>query len=710
MFTALTLFGTRPEVIKLAPVIRALGRRADRVRSVVVSSSQHIDLLRPHLEPLGIDVHHDLQMMQIGQTPSSVLTRCIERVTAVIQREAPDVVIVQGDTTTALAGALAAFYSRVPVAHVEAGLRTGNLASPFPEEAHRSLIARMARWHFAATRANARTLRAEGVPGEHIYVVGNPVVDSVNAILAEATPSPAVNLLVEETRGQRRILLTTHRRENAGTVMAAHLDTLRRFVARHPDVALIFPVHPNPVVREAAMRHLQGEPRIVLIEPMSHGDFLCLARRSWLIVSDSGGVQEEAPSIGKPLLVLRDTSERPEAIACGVARLAGHDPAQLDAMLEATYADSEWVRRAGKARNPFGDGRAGERIASVIVRSLEGRPPGIVRRRPKAVAGKAVAGKGNGEGEGKGKGEGEGTADPSEVLTAREEALSPGPTPPCVTIMLPAYNEERDLPELLARIRSALTSVLDYRVIVVDDGSDDETAAVVRALARTMPIMLIRHETNQGLGAAIRTGLRAAAELDGIVVTLDADNSQGPELIPVMVERIAAGADAVIASRFQDGAAEVGVPWYRLVLSHGASLTLRAVLGFPGVRDYSCGFRAYRLGALRQLIDTYGDNFVREHGFACMLELLVNLRRLDAVVTEIPLVLRYDLKGGASKMRIWRTLTRYLVVVARARRALVHKEEPAAARSLRRASLCAAPVSACGAATGLTTTMRPSVA
>lgn len=708
MFTALILFGTRPEVIKLAPVIRALGRRADRVRSVVVSSSQHVDLLRPHLELLRIDVHHDLQTMQIGQSPSSVLTRCLERMTALIERETPDVVIIQGDTTTALAGALAAFYARVPVAHVEAGLRTGNLASPFPEEAHRSLIARVARWHFAATRANARTLRAEGVSARDIFVVGNTVVDSVHAMLAKTQSSPAVDSLVDATRGQRRIVLTTHRRENFGAVMDTQLDTLRRFVERHPDVTLISPVHPNPAVRDAVSRRLLGGDRIHLTEPMSHGDFLWLVRRSWLIVSDSGGIQEEAPSLGKPLLVLRDTTERPEAFECGVARLAGHDPVQIEAMLEEAYADSGWVRLAGKARNPFGDGRAGERIASVILRSLEGRPLVTVRRDPGSVDAKGGGSKSAGAQVRDG-GTDEGGDDAivnESVVDGTADGLA-GSSLPRVTIVLPAFNEERDLPELLARIRATLSSVLDYRVVVVDDGSDDKTGEVVRTLARTMPITLISHETNQGLGAAIRTGLRAAAELDGIVVTLDADNSQGPELIPVMVEQIFNGADVVIASRFQNGAAEVGVPWYRLVLSHGASLTLRALLGFSGVRDYSCGFRAYRLDTLRALIEAYGDNFVRERGFACMLELLINFRRLDAKVAEIPLVLRYDLKGGASKMRIWRTLTRYLVVVGGARRALAHKEESAAARTLRRASLQPGP---CGPARGLTTTMRPSVA
>ena len=231
--------------------------------------------------------------------------------------------------------------------------------------------------------------------------------------------------------------------------------------------------------------------------------------------------------------------------------------------------------------------------------------------------------------------------------------------------MMPAYNEERDLPGLLDRIKIALSPWADYRVIVVDDGSKDRTPEIVRSASRAMPVELIQHERNRGLGAAVRTGLKAAATRGDVVVTLDADNSQDPELVRTMVGRLGEGYDVVIASRFQPGAQEVGVPPYRKLLSHVSSGGIRLLVRYPGVRDYTCGFRAYDANTLRRLIDTYSDNFLRDNGFSCMLELLLNLRRMRARVAEVPLVLRYDLKEGASKMRVFQTMWRYIVTVTR---------------------------------------------
>jgi dolichol-phosphate mannosyltransferase len=259
-----------------------------------------------------------------------------------------------------------------------------------------------------------------------------------------------------------------------------------------------------------------------------------------------------------------------------------------------------------------------------------------------------------------------------------------------LTLMLPAFNEEQDLPGLLHRIKDALANWADYRVLIVDDGSQDRTAAIVREAARWMPVTLIQHPHNMGLGAAIRTGLKAAASLDGTVVTLDADNSQDPELIRRMVETVALGADVVIASRFQPGAREVGVPAHRLVLSHVSSAGIRLLVRYPGARDYTCGFRAYRVETLRRLVDRYGDNFVRENGFSCMLELLLNFRRIGAKVAEVPLVLRYDLKVGASKMRIFRTMWRYVVTLTRGFLPLAKRGESAAAAALRETALAEA--------------------
>ncbi len=234
-----------------------------------------------------------------------------------------------------------------------------------------------------------------------------------------------------------------------------------------------------------------------------------------------------------------------------------------------------------------------------------------------------------------------------------------------ITVMLPAYNEEKDLPLLLDRIQQALSEWANYRVLVVDDGSKDQTAQIVRGASTKMPVVLIQHPQNMGLGAAMRTGLKAASLDSDIVVTLDADNSQDPELIRRMVEQLATGYDVVIASRFQPGAQEVGVPPFRVFLSHVSSAGIRTIVRYPGVRDYTCGFRVYRGETLRHLIQVFGDNFIRENGFSCMFELLLNLRSLRARVTEVPLVLRYDLKEGASKMRILRTMWRYVITLTR---------------------------------------------
>jgi len=234
-----------------------------------------------------------------------------------------------------------------------------------------------------------------------------------------------------------------------------------------------------------------------------------------------------------------------------------------------------------------------------------------------------------------------------------------------VTLLLPAYNEAEDLPPLLERAGAALEGRADYRILVVDDGSQDGTADAVSEAAKRLPITLVQHPRNMGLGAAMRTGLKAAAQGEGVVVTMDADNSHDPELIHALVERLQEGYDVVIASRFQPGGQELGVPAHRRLLSHTAGAVLRIVIRYPGVKDYTCGFRVYRVETLRRLIETYGDGFLRENGFSCMLELLLNLRSLKVPASEVALVLRYDLKTGASKMRVFRTVWRYAVTVTR---------------------------------------------
>lgn len=370
MIRVITLFGTRPEVIKLAPVIRALRAQPDVFSALAVASGQHTDLLYPFVELFGLRIDHDLRVMEPRQTPSDVCARVLAGFDPILVRERPDVLLVQGDTTTAMAGALAAFHRKIPVGHVEAGLRSGDPGSPFPEEMNRRLITRLARWHFAATPRNRATLLAEGVSEQAVFVTGNPVVDALDLILARARAAGRVAQVVDETAGLRRLVVTTHRRESFDGRLAQNLRVLRRFVESHADVALVFPVHPNPVVVETARAILAGHARIHLLEPLGYEEFVLLLSSAWLIVSDSGGVQEEAPSLGKPLLILRENTERPESVEVGIARLVGPHPERLAELLEEAHRPGSWIERTRIVDNPFGHGDAGRRVADVLARQL----------------------------------------------------------------------------------------------------------------------------------------------------------------------------------------------------------------------------------------------------------------------------------------------------------------------------------------------------
>lgn len=362
------LFGTRPELIKLAPVIAAA--KTLGIDTVTISSSQHTDLLKPFISAFSIKIDHDLRVMRAGQSPNDVASRAIARLDRVLAEVRPDLLLVQGDTTTALAGTIAAFNLGIRVGHVEAGLRSGDPKNPFPEEMNRRLITRLADLHFAATTHNRETLIAEGVSKSNIAVTGNPVVDSLLRFAETAKPNRQLAKLIESTSGTRRILLTTHRRESFGSAMEGNLRVLREFIESRADLSLLFPVHPNPNVREVANSILGGIDRVFLLEPLGYSDFIALVRASWLIVSDSGGVQEEAPSFGKPLLVIRANTERPEAVEAGVAKLVGDSSKALEWHLEQAYGDETWINSVKKQKNPFGDGRSAERIVKFILRKI----------------------------------------------------------------------------------------------------------------------------------------------------------------------------------------------------------------------------------------------------------------------------------------------------------------------------------------------------
>lgn len=359
----LVLFGTRPEAIKLAPVIFELKKRAD-FETVVISSSQHTDLLKPFLQIFDIKVDYDLQVMTDNQTPNSVCAKVLQGLDDIFDKEKPDVILVQGDTTTAFAGAFAGFNRKIKVGHVEAGLRSGNLYSPFPEEANRRLVSQIATFHFAATQKNCEVLQREGVCEQQIFLTGNTVVDALHFVLNHSQPDEKIADLIQQTTGLKRILLTTHRRESFGDKMSGNLLELRKFVAKRTDTCLIFPVHPNPNVRKVTNEILANRERVFLLEPLDYVGFTALMKDAWLIVSDSGGVQEEAPSLGKPLFVLRENTERPEAIESGVAKLVGEN--SLSEMLKVNYNDETWLNSVKKMPNPFGDGKAAKRIVEIL--------------------------------------------------------------------------------------------------------------------------------------------------------------------------------------------------------------------------------------------------------------------------------------------------------------------------------------------------------
>ncbi len=366
-----SVFGTRPETIKMAPVLRELAAHGDRFESQVVLTSQHTNLIAPLLAFFGIKADIDLNILKAGQSLDELLGRLLVALDVALDETKPDVILVQGDTTSALAGAIAAHHRKLPLFHIEAGLRSGNRYSPFPEEMNRRLVTQLATHHMASTQLNVDNLRAEGIAPEAIALTGNPVVDAMQFVLKTAKPSPDAQKLIDGLAGLKIIALTTHRRENFDGQLQVYMRILNDFVHGHPDTALVFPVHPNPSVIAQCRESLRESDRIRLVSPLNYPDFLHLLNASWLIASDSGGIQEEAPSLGKPLLVLRNETERPEVIACGSAKLVGDDPEKLMQLLEESYSIGDGVGSVRKIENPFGQGDAAQRIVTVLGSELK---------------------------------------------------------------------------------------------------------------------------------------------------------------------------------------------------------------------------------------------------------------------------------------------------------------------------------------------------
>lgn len=361
----MTIFGTRPEAIKMAPVIQEL-RKHPEIETKVCVTAQHREMLDQVMDLFHLKADYDLNIMAQGQTLYDITGRVLRGLQEVFAEERPDCVLVHGDTTTTFTAALAAFYAQIPVGHVEAGLRTGNLLSPFPEEANRQLTGVLARYHFAPTETARANLLRENKKGENIYVVGNTVIDALLAtVKKDYTFEDKEIEQIEEHK--RVILVTTHRRENLGAPMHHVYRALRRLVDDIPDTEIVFPVHRNPLVREAVAEELEGHDRIHLVEPMEYEPFTNLMARSAIVLTDSGGIQEEAPSLGKPVLVLRDTTERPEAVEAGTVALVGTDEEAIYETAHRLLTDEAAYRQMAEAVNPYGDGKAAARIAGWLL-------------------------------------------------------------------------------------------------------------------------------------------------------------------------------------------------------------------------------------------------------------------------------------------------------------------------------------------------------
>ena len=363
MIKVMSIFGTRPEAIKMAPLVKELKKR-ENIESIVCVTAQHREMLDQVLETFDIKPDYDLNIMKQGQTLGDVTTRALTGLEEVIKEARPDIVLVHGDTTTTFAGALAAFYNQVAIGHVEAGLRTDNKYSPYPEEMNRQMVDRLSDMYFAPTEISKNNLLKENINESKIYITGNTAIDAMSTTVDKNYTHKELEWIKP---GERMILLTAHRRENLGEPMRHIFKAIKRIVDEFDDVKVIYPIHMNPKVREVANEVFDGDDKVKLIEPLEVFDFHNFQNKSYIILTDSGGIQEEAPSLGKPVLVLRDTTERPEGISAGTLKLVGTDEDIIYKETKRLLTDSKEYERMSKASNPYGDGHASERIVDAIV-------------------------------------------------------------------------------------------------------------------------------------------------------------------------------------------------------------------------------------------------------------------------------------------------------------------------------------------------------
>lgn len=358
----MTVFGTRPEAIKMAPLVLELKKRADQFETLVTVTAQHREMLDQVLTLFEITPDHDLNIMKANQTLAQITTRALEGLDQVIKQTKPDLILVHGDTTTTFAASLAAYYNQIAIGHVEAGLRTWNKYSPYPEEINRQLTGVMADLHFSPTSQAKANLLKEDKPSDRIFVTGNTAIDALQTTVDASYQSD----ILARADGKRLVLMTAHRRENLGGNMAQMFRAIRRLVDAHQDIHVVYPVHLNPIVQATAKQFLGEHDRIDLIEPLGVVDFHNFASRAHLILTDSGGVQEEAPSLGVPVLVLRDTTERPEGIEAGTLKLAGTEEETIFKLADHLLTDPAEHQKMAQASNPYGDGKASARIADAI--------------------------------------------------------------------------------------------------------------------------------------------------------------------------------------------------------------------------------------------------------------------------------------------------------------------------------------------------------
>ncbi len=368
MIKILSIFGTRPEAIKMAPIIRELGKYAESAINKVCVTAQHREMLDQVLSLFNITPDYDLNLMKAGQSPTQVASLALEYLEPILKDEQPDWVLVQGDTTTVMAASIAAFFARVKVGHVEAGLRTFNKWHPFPEEINRRIAGVIADLHFAPTKQSRLNLLRENVPDERIVVTGNPVIDALQWVAAQPFDLPDTAVIMHDRIDQKLILVTAHRRENFGQPIENICFALKEIAWLYRnEIRIVYPVHPNPKIKEPVYQLLGNVPNITLLPPLDYVYLVNVMKRAYIVLTDSGGIQEEAPSLGKPVLVLRETTERPEAVDAGTVRLVGTDPRRIISETVRLLEDGSQYKKMAQAVNPYGDGQAAKRIANALL-------------------------------------------------------------------------------------------------------------------------------------------------------------------------------------------------------------------------------------------------------------------------------------------------------------------------------------------------------